>query len=135
MKIGFTCGAFDLFHAGHVTMLQEAKSVCDYLIVGIQINPHVEKPEKNSPIQTIIERQIQVKACRYVDEIIVYATVQDLEDLLSMLPIDIRIIGTDHRGIWKSAREMCDRRNITVYYNKRDHRFSTTELRERIKKS
>lgn len=133
---GFTCGAFDLFHAGHVVMLQEAKSVCDYLIVGIQTNPAIDRPEKNKPVQSIVERQIQVGACRYVDETIVYETEKDLLDLLTILKIDIRIVGPDHANKPNPSPrdEICHRRGIEIYYNRRDHGFSTTELRERIKK-
>ena len=135
MKTGFVAGSFDLFHAGHIAMLSEARSVCDYLIVGIQTNPAIDRPEKNKPIQSIVERQIQVRGCRYVNETIVYETEQDLLDLLTILKIDIRIVGPDHANKPKPSPrdEICNRRGIEIYYNKRDHRFSTTELRERIK--
>ena len=138
MKVGFTAGAFDLFHAGHVAMMQEAKTVCDYLIVGIQTDPTIDRPNKNKPVQSIVERQIQVKACKYVDETIVYRTEADLLDLLSILPIDIRIKGEDHKDNpvtnTKERTAICKIRGIKVYYTERKHRFSTTELRKRIKK-
>ena len=92
-KIGFTCSAFDLFHAGHVMMLRESKSVCDYLIVGIQTDPTIDRPKKNKPIQGIFERYVQVSSCRYVDEIVVYSTEKELLDILNSYPIDVRILG------------------------------------------
>ena len=129
---GFTCGSFDLFHAGHVAMLAECKKHCDYLIVGIQTNPHIDRKEKNKPVQSIIERQVQVKACKYVDETIVYETEKDLLLLLSLLDINIRFIGQD----WKSGNitggDICERRKIHIHYNTRYHNLSTSELRKRI---
>jgi glycerol-3-phosphate cytidylyltransferase len=133
MKIGFTCGTFDLMHIGHILMFKECKSVCDYLIVGIQTDPTIDRPKKNKPIQSIVERQVQVKACRYVDEVIVYETEKDLEDILSSFDINIRILGIDHKDGFMTGKEICERRGIEMYYNKRDHNFSTTNLRERIK--
>lgn len=133
-KIGFTCGAFDLLHAGHILMLTEAKSKCDYLIVGLQTNPHLDRPEKRKPIQSLFERKVQLKGCRYVDKIIVYETEQDLMDILNTLDFHIRIVGEDHKKSTLSpGGEICKRRGIETYYNKRNHRFSTTELIERIK--
>lgn len=134
MKIGFTSGTFDLMHAGHVLMFQECKTVCDYLIVAIQNNPHLDRAEKNEPAESIIERQIKVKGCRYVDETIVYETEADLEILLNALDIDIRIVGGDYKSKPARALEVCHKRNIEIYYNKRDHDFSSSSLRERIKK-
>lgn len=134
MIVGFTAGTFDLLYAGHVLMFQEAKSVCDYLIVGIKVDPTIDHPEKNKPLQSIVERQIQVKACRYVDEVIVYETEKDLKDLLSALDIDIRILGADYKEKPVVGVDICTQRNIELYYNKRDHNFSTTNLRERMKK-
>ena len=93
MKIGFTCSAFDLLHAGHIAMLREAKTQCDYLICGLQVDPSLDRPEKNQPIQTVVERYTQLNAVQYVNEIIPYVTEQDLEDILSALQIDVRIIG------------------------------------------
>lgn len=133
MRVGFTSGTFDLLHAGHVLMFQECKKVCDYLIVAIQNNPHLDRTEKHQPAETIIERQIKVKGCRYVDETIVYETEADLEILLSALDVDIRIVGGDYKAKPARALEVCHNRGIQMYYNKRDHSFSSSELRERIK--
>lgn len=127
-KIGFTCGTFDLFHAGHVVMLREAKQVCDYLIVGIQVDPSVDRKTKNKPVQSIIERQIQVKSCKFVDETIVYHTEDDLIDILKTLPIDVRILGGEYRNKMYTGRDL----PIEVYYNKRQHSFSSSGLRERV---
>ena len=96
-KIGITCGAFDLLHAGHIVMFEEAKTQCDYLIAAIQIDPSIDRPEKNKPIQSIVERQLQVKAVRWVDDFIVYSTEKELEDIFSTLPIDVRIIGEEYK--------------------------------------
>jgi glycerol-3-phosphate cytidylyltransferase len=133
MTIGFTCGTFDLFHVGHILMLKEAKSVCDYLIVGIQTNPQLDRKNKRKPIQSLFERIAQIKACKYVDRIVVYETEHDLEDLLNFMDIDIRIVGEDHEGKSITGQEICKKRNIPIYYNSRKHNFSTTELIERIK--
>jgi glycerol-3-phosphate cytidylyltransferase len=131
MKIGFTCGVFDLTHAGHYLMFQECKKICDYLIVGI--NMESEKPDKVKPIQSIVERQIQVKACKYVDEVIVYRGEQELNEILSALDIDVRIMGEDHTLTISVGRQICQDRHIEIYYNKRYHNYSTTNLRNRIK--
>lgn len=130
--VGFTCGAFDLFHAGHALMLEEAKHHCDYLVVGLQSNPALDRPIKNTPVQSIVERQVQVKACRYVDEVIVYDTEKDLEDLLKTLPIDVRIIGSDYSGKEFTGKDYCIRNSIEIVYNRRNHSFSTTDLRTRV---
>ena len=133
-KVGITFSTFDLLHAGHIAMLEEAKSKCDYLIVGLQSDPTIDRPkEKNKPVQTIFERYLQLKAVKYVDEIVPYQTEQDCEDILSTLPIDIRIIGEEYKTKPFTGAEICKRRNIEVYFNKREHRFSSTNLRERIK--
>jgi len=132
MKVGFTCSAFDLLHAGHVQMLREAKEQCDYLICGLQVDPSVDRKEKNAPVQTIVERYTQLKAVGYVDEIIPYSTEQDLEDILSMYHIDIRILGEEYRTQTFTGRSICLKRGIELYYNKRDHRFSTSDLRKRV---
>ena len=133
-KIGITFATFDLLHAGHIAMLEEAKSKCDYLIVGLQSDPTIDRPkEKNKPVQTIFERYLQLKAVKYVDEIVPYQTEQDCEDILSTLPINIRIIGEEYKTKPFTGADICKRRNIEVYYNKREHRFSSTNLRERIK--
>lgn len=127
MKIGFTCSTFDLFHAGHVAMLEEAKKQCDYLIVGIQTDPTIDRPEKNAPIQSLIERQIQVRACKFVDETIVYATENDLIILLTTLPLDVRILGIEYKD-----KDYTGKGIVNAYYNKRSHSFSSNELRQRM---
>ena len=132
MKIGFTCSAFDLLHAGHVQMLRDAKEQCDYLICGLQIDPSLDRLTKNSPIQTIVERYTQLKAVRYVDEIIPYLTEKDLEDVLSMYHIDVRILGMEYKDRDFTGKDICKERGITFYFNKRDHRFSSTDLRDRL---
>jgi glycerol-3-phosphate cytidylyltransferase len=132
MKIGFTASTFDLLHAGHISMLREAKENCDYLICGLQIDPSVDRPTKNSPIQTIVERQVQLSAVKYVDEIIVYRTEQDLEDILEMYHIDIRILGDEYRDKDFTGKDICKKRGIQLYFNKRDHRFSSSELRKQV---
>ena len=133
MKIGFTCSTFDLLHAGHVMMLREAKSVCDHLIVGLQVDPTIDRPQsKNKPVQSLVERYVQLKAIEYVDEIIPYQTEQDLEDILQMYPIDVRILGVEYREKEFTGKDICRQRGIDLYFNKRDHRFSTTDLRKRV---
>lgn len=132
--IGITCGAFDLLHAGHITMLAEAKNECDYLVVALQNDPSWDRSSKNKPIQTLVERQLQVAAVRYVDDIIVYNTEADLCDVFLSLPIDVRIIGSDYLNKDFTAKEICEQRGIRIHYNSRDHSFSTTELRNRIPK-
>ena len=132
MKVGFTCSTFDLLHAGHVQMLREAKQQCDYLICGLQIDPSVDRENKNSPVQTIVERYTQLKAVSYVDEIIPYATETDLEDLLSMYSINVRILGEEYRDGKFTGRAICAKRGIELYFNKREHRFSTSDLRRRV---
>lgn len=129
MKIGFTCSTFDLFHAGHVMMLKEAKTQCDYLIVGLQIDPTIDRPTtKNKPVQTTLERFIQVQACKFVDEIIPYATEKELMDILTSYPIDVRIIGEEYRDKQFTGYQL----PMSVYFNSRQHSFSTTELRQRV---
>ena len=132
-KVGFTCSTFDLLHAGHIAMLREAKNQCDYLICGLQTDPTIDRPNsKNKPIQSLVERWIQLDAVKYVDKIVVYQTEKDLEDLLYTLDLDVRIVGEEYRNVVLTGREICDQRGIDIYYNKREHSFSTTELRERI---
>ena len=128
---GITAGTFDLLHAGHVAMFEEAKSVCDHLTVAIQIDPSLDRSEKNSPVQTIVERQIQVKAIRWVDDVIVYSRERDLEDIFVVLPLDIRIIGEEYKDKEFTAKEICKRRVIKIHYNTRQHSFSSSELRNR----
>jgi glycerol-3-phosphate cytidylyltransferase len=128
-KIGFTCSCFDLFHAGHIMMLKEAKSKCDHLIVGLQTDPTIDRPEKNKPIQSVVERFIQLESCKYVDEVVVYATEKDLLDILYSYPIDIRIVGEEYRDKDFTGKDL---EHIEMYYNSRKHSFSTTELRGRV---
>ena len=132
MKVGFTCSTFDLLHAGHLIMLREAKEQCDYLICGLQVDPSIDRKEKNAPIQTIVERYTQLKGIKYVDEIIPYATEADLEDILSMYPIDVRILGEEYRDGKFTGRATCAKRGIELYFNKREHRFSSSDLRRRV---
>lgn len=133
MKVGFTASTFDLLHAGHVSMLREAKSVCDYLICALQVDPSRDRPvEKNSPIQSLVERQAQLSAVKYVDEIMVYETEEDLEDLLLMCQIDVKIMGEEYRDIDFTGKDICKKKGIELYFNRRDHRFSSSELRERV---
>lgn len=128
---GITAGTFDLLHAGHVAMLEEAKSVCDYLTVAIQIDPSIDRPEKNTPVQTIVERQIQIKAIKWVDDIIIYSRERELEDILVVLPLDIRIIGEEYIDQPFTGKDICERRGIKIHYNSRQHSFSSSELRKR----
>jgi glycerol-3-phosphate cytidylyltransferase len=130
MKIGITFSAFDLLHAGHITMLEEAKRQCDYLICALQTDPTLDRPEKNKPTQTVVERYIQLKGCKFVDEIVPYATEQDLEDILRSLKIDVRIIGDEYRDKNFTGREYCESKGIELFYNTRDHRFSSSGLRK-----
>ena len=132
MIVGFTASAFDLLHAGHVQMLREAREHCDYLICGLQMDPTIDRPDKNAPIQTIVERYTQLKAISYVDEIIQYLTESDLCDILSMYHIDIRILGVEYKEKDFSGKDICRKRGIDLYFNKRDHRFSTSDLRKRV---
>jgi len=134
MKIGITFSAFDLLHAGHVKMLEEAKLNCDYLIVGLQTDPTLDRPTKNKPTQTVVERYIQLKACRFVDEIVPYATEQDLEDILKSFTIDLRIVGDEYKDREFTGRTYCEEKGIELYFNTRDHRFSSTSLRQEVYK-
>jgi len=131
MIIGFTASAFDLLHSGHIMMLREAKQQCDYLICGLQIDPSIDRPDKNKPIQSIVERHTQLAAVRYVDEIIPYLREEDLEDILEMYPISVRILGEEYKDKDFTGRDICKSREIKLYFNVRDHRFSTSELRKR----
>ena len=132
MRVGFTCSAFDLLHAGHVQMLRDAKDQCDYLICGLQVDPTLDRPNKNQPIQTVVERYTQLKAVRYVDEIIPYSTEADLEDILAMYHINVRILGEEYRDKDFTGKDICRKRDIDLYFNKRDHRFSSSDLRKRV---
>jgi glycerol-3-phosphate cytidylyltransferase len=136
MKTGITFSTFDLLHCGHILMLKEARNQCDYLICGLQTDPTIDRPNtKNKPIQTIFERYIQLSAVKYVNEIIVYQTEKDILDILKSIPINIRIIGAEYntsRGTQFTGKKVCEDMGIEIYFNKRNHDFSTTELRNRI---
>jgi glycerol-3-phosphate cytidylyltransferase len=132
LKIGITFSAFDLLHAGHIKMLEEAKRQCDYLIVGLQTDPTVDRPEKNKPTQSVVERYIQLKGCRFVDEIVPYTTEQDLEDILRSFKIDVRIVGDEYREKDFTAKTYCEGKGIELYFNRRDHRFSSSSLRKEV---
>jgi len=133
LKVGVVFSSFDLFHAGHVAMLSEAKNHCDYLIAALQTDPTIDRPDnKNPPIQSIVERQIQVSTNRNVDEVVVYQTEKDLEDLLLILPIDVRILGVEYKDKDFTGREICLKRGIEIVYNGRDHSFSSSSLRKRV---
>jgi len=131
-KIGFSCSCFDLLHAGHAVMLEESKKYCSYLIVGLQTDPTLDRPEKNKPIQSLLERQLQLRACKYIDEVIVYETESDLETLLKTLPIDIRFVGQEYINKDYTGKGICESRGVEVFYNSRLHEFSSSELRKRI---
>lgn len=132
-RIGITFSTFDMLHAGHIAMLAQAKNHCDYLIAGLQIDPTVDRPDtKNPPVQSIVERQIQLAACRYVDEVVVYQTEQDLVDLLLILPLDVRVLGVEYEGQHFSGKHECEQRDIEIVFNARDHSFSSSGLRQRV---
>lgn len=132
-KIGITFSTFDMLHAGHIAMLSEAKNHCDYLIAGLQTDPTIDRPDtKNKPVQSIVERQIQLAACRYVDEVVVYQTEQDLVDLLLILPLDVRVLGVEYEGQYFSGKSECEKREIEIVFNGRDHSFSSSSLRKRV---
>ena len=133
-RIGITFSAFELLHAGHMSMLAECKMHCDYLIAGLQVDPSIDRPDtKNKPVQSIVERQLQLQAVRYVDEILIYHTEQDLEEILKILPIDVRIIGEEYKDKEFTGKQICIDRGIEVVYNsRRDHSFSSSNLRMRV---
>jgi glycerol-3-phosphate cytidylyltransferase len=134
--IGFTCSTFDLLHAGHILMLAEAKSVCDYLIVALQTDPSIDRPDtKNKPVQSVVERYVQLSAVKFIDQIIVYQTEKDLEDMLMFLPITVRFIGEEYEGKEFTGKDICEDRGIKIWYNSRKHRFSSSELRQRTYQS
>ena len=132
IKVGITFSAFDLLHAGHIKMLEEAKRQCDYLICALQTDPTLDRPEKNKPVQSVVERYIQLKGCRFVDEIVPYATEQDLIDILRSFKIDVRIIGDEYINQKFTGREYCEEKGIELYFNSRDHRFSSSGLRKEV---
>jgi glycerol-3-phosphate cytidylyltransferase len=132
-KIGIVFSSFDLMHAGHIAMLAEARNHCDYLIAGLQTDPTIDRPDtKNRPVQSIVERQIQLAACRYVDEVVVYQTEEDLVDLLLILPLDVRILGVEYEHKDFTGRQECHDRGIDIIFNGRDHSFSSSSLRKRV---
>ena len=133
MKIGFNCSTFDLFHAGHVTMLKEEKRLCDYLIVAIQVDPTIDRPEtKNKPVQSIYERYAQVSACRYVDEVLVYATEDDLLNIFKTQHIDIRFLGDEYKTKDCTGKQWCLDHGIELHYHEREHPYSSSNLRKRV---
>ena len=133
LKIGITFSTFDLFHAGHVAMLAEAKNHCDYLIAALQTDPTIDRQDtKNPPIQSIVERQIQLSTNRNVDEVVVYQTEKDVEDLLLILPVDVRILGVEYQGREFTGKDICNKRGIGIIFNGRDHSFSSSSLRKRV---
>jgi glycerol-3-phosphate cytidylyltransferase len=133
LKVGITFSTFDLFHAGHVAMLAEAKNHCDYLIAALQTDPTIDRPDtKNPPIQSIVERQIQLSTNRNVDEVVIYQTEKDLEDLLLILPIDVRILGVEYSDKEFTGKQICIDRGIEIVFNGRDHSFSSSSLRKRV---
>lgn len=132
-RVGITFSTFDLLHAGHIAMLSEAKKHCDYLIAALQTDPTIDRPDtKNKPVQSIVERQIQLQAVRYVDEIVVYQTEKDLEDILLTLPVNVRILGEEYRDRDFTGKSICAKRGIELIYNGRDHSFSSSNLRKRV---
>jgi len=131
-KVGITFGCFDLLHAGHCLMLQEAKAQCDYLIVGLQTDPTIDRPSKNKPVQSLVERYVQLKAISVVDEIIPYQTEAELLEIIKAIPINVRIIGSDYLNMDFTGKAEADQLGIETYYNRRDHAFSTTNLRLRV---
>ena len=132
LRIGFTCSAFDLLHAGHVEMLRECKSQVDYLIVGLQTDPTIDRPDrKQKPVQTIYERYAQLRACKYVDEIIPYETEWDLINMLGIEPITHRFVGVEYKDTYLTGQDVCEKRGIEIVYNERNHKYSSTELRGR----
>jgi glycerol-3-phosphate cytidylyltransferase len=133
LKIGITFSTFDLLHAGHIAMLSEAKNHCDYLIAALQTDPTIDRPDsKNPPVQSIVERQIQLSTNRNVDEVVIYQTEKDVEDLLLILPVDVRILGVEYKDKDFTGRDICAKRGIEIVYNGRDHSFSSSSLRKRV---
>jgi len=135
MIVGFTCGTFDLVHAGHVLMLKEASEVCDFLIVGLHIDPSEEREWKNKPVQSIHERFIQLEAIKYVDYVLPYHTENDMHELLQILRVNVRIVGEEYRNRPLSGEHLHKDLNIKLNYNSRGHGFSSTELRDRVKRA
>lgn len=132
MKTGITFSTFDLLHAGHIAMLREAKTVCDYLICGLQVDPSLDRPEKNKPVQTLVERYVQLSGVKYVDEIVCYQSEDDVVDILEMFNIDVKIMGAEYRDKDFTGKDVCKRKGIQLYFNNRSHRFSSSDLRQRV---
>ena len=132
MRVGFTASSFDLFHSGHVAMLKEARSNCDYMIVGLQTDPTIDRPNKNKPIQSVFERYVQLEGCKYIDEIIPYATEQDFQDILLTYNINVRFVGEEYKQNDFTGKQLCLDKGIEIHYNSRQHSFSTSGLRKRI---
>jgi len=130
--IGITLSTFDLLHSGHVAMLREAKTVCDYLICGLQVDPSVDRDDKKAPVQTLVERYVQLAGVKYVDEIVCYQDENDVIDILEMFDIKVRILGEEYREKDFTGKEECRRKGIRLYFNKREHRFSSSDLRRRV---
>jgi glycerol-3-phosphate cytidylyltransferase len=133
MIVGVVFSSFDLLHAGHIMMLEEAKTQCDWLVVALQSDPTVDRPDKNKPIQTMYERYIQLKGCKYIDEVVPYTTEEEVRLILESRQFDVRIIGEDYKNKDFTGKDICDERGIRVYYNSRQHHLSSSELRKRIK--
>ena len=132
LKVGIVFSTFDLLHAGHIGMLREAKNNCDYLICGLQSNPQLDRKEKNAPVQTLVERYAQLNAIKFVDEIVPYETESDVIDILELFDLDIRFLGEEYREKEFTGKDICRKRGIQLYFNKRDHRFSSSGLRKRV---
>jgi len=133
MKVGITFSTFDMLHVGHLKMLEEAKHQCDYLIVGLQLNLSIDRLKKNGPSHSIVERYIQLKGSKHIDEIVPYVSEQDLEDILRSFKLDVRIIGDEYKEKNFTGKTYCEAKGIEIYYNSRDHRFSSTGLRKQVK--
>jgi len=132
MIVALTASTFDLLHAGHIAMLREAKAQCDHLICALQVDPSMDRPEKNSPVQSLVERHAQLAAVKYVDEILPYCSENDLLDIINMYPINVRILGEEYRDKDFTGKDECRKRGIQLYFNKREHRFSSSDLRKRV---
>jgi glycerol-3-phosphate cytidylyltransferase len=128
---GFTCSCFDLLHAGHILMLEDAKKQCDYLIVGLQKDPSIDRKEKNKPIQSLEERKIQLQAVKYIDEIIIYDSEKKLYNLIKKINPDIRILGTDYLNKNFTGKDL----DIPIYFHKREHNYSSSNLKKNIYQS
>lgn len=131
-NVGITFGSFDLFHAGHSIMLEQCRQQCEFLIVGLQTDPTIDRPKKNKPVQTVFERYAQLEANRWVDKIIPYETELDLCNILSILNIRKRFLGEEYKGGYVYGQEICEERKIELVFVERRHGYSSSELRERI---